>query len=66
VSCFDGDLPPQFLTRYDYELAYGLRAAVSRLRSRFAHGDLVARTVLEELAPYLIFGHAEVFADMHQ
>jgi transcriptional regulator with XRE-family HTH domain len=65
VSWFDGHLPPQFVTRYDYEFVYGLRAAVCRLRSRFAHGDLVAHTVLEELALYLILGHAESYADMH-
>jgi hypothetical protein len=65
ASWFGGGLPPQFLTRYDYEFVYGLRAAVSRLRSRFAHGDLVAHTVLEELALYLVFGNAELFADAH-
>ncbi|MGY3517728.1 helix-turn-helix domain-containing protein [Micromonospora sp. PTRAS2] len=64
ASWLDGELPPQFLPRYDYEFIYGLKAAVSRLRNRFAHGDLVAHTVLEELALYLIFGYAEVLADM--
>jgi hypothetical protein len=64
ASWFDGDLPPQFVPRYDYEFVYGLRAAVSRLRSRFAHGDLVAHTVLEELALYIIFGQADLLADM--
>ncbi|MDG4805591.1 hypothetical protein O7634_02310 [Micromonospora sp. WMMD1120] len=64
ASWFDGELPPQFLPRYDYEFIYELKAAVIRLRRRFAHGDLVAHTVLEELALYLIFGEAELLADM--
>ncbi|MGC4771383.1 helix-turn-helix domain-containing protein [Micromonospora sp. DT44] len=64
ASWFDGELPPQFLPRYDYEFVYELRAAVIRLRRRFAHGDLVAHTVLEELALYLIFEEAELLADM--
>ncbi|MEU4564318.1 hypothetical protein AB0F72_38550 [Actinoplanes sp. NPDC023936] len=64
ASWLDEDLPPQFLPRYDYEFVYGLKAAVVRLRRRFAHGDLVAHTVLEELALYLIFRQAEMLADM--
>jgi hypothetical protein len=51
ASWFDGFLPPQFLPRYD---------SVGRLRSRFTHGDLVAHTVLEELALYIIFEQADV------
>lgn len=64
ASWLDGDLPRQFVPRYDYEFVYGLKAAVDRLRKRFAHGDLVAHTVLEELALYLILGQTELFADM--
>jgi hypothetical protein len=64
MSWLDGLLPPQFVPRYDYEFVYSLRAAVNRLRQRFGHGSLVAHSVLEELALYLIFQHAEVFADM--
>ena len=64
ASWFDGELPPQFVPRYDYEFVYGLKAAVDRLPDRFVYGNLVAHTVLEEIALYLIFGYAEVLADM--
>ncbi|SDT66890.1 helix-turn-helix domain-containing protein [Actinoplanes derwentensis] len=64
AAWLDGDLPPQFLPRYDYEFVYGLKAAVIRLRRRFRGGDLVAHTVLEELALYLIFEQVELLADM--
>jgi transcriptional regulator with XRE-family HTH domain len=64
ASWLDDDLPPQFVPRYDYEFVYGLKASVDKLRQRFAHGDLVAHTVLEELALYVIFGQAELLADM--
>lgn len=63
ASWLDGELPPQFVPRYDYEFVYGLKAAVDRLRQRFPHGDLVAHTVLEELALYLIFGQADLLGD---
>lgn len=59
------DLPPQFLTRYEYEFLYELRACVLLLRGRFSAGHLQAHTVLEELALYLIFGHAELFNDLY-
>jgi transcriptional regulator with XRE-family HTH domain len=65
VSWLDGDLPAQFVPRYDYEFVYELKGAVKRLRRRFAHGELVAHTVLEELALYLVFGQTELLADLH-
>jgi hypothetical protein len=60
----EGELPDQFRTRYDYEFVYQLRTTIHELRTRFSRGDLVAHTVLEELALYLLFGQAEVYADL--
>jgi transcriptional regulator with XRE-family HTH domain len=64
ASWLDGQLPPQFVPRYDYEFTYAFSAAVATLRQRFAKGDLVAHTVLEELALYLIFSQAQLLADL--
>lgn len=63
-SWFVGDLPAQFLPRYDYDFMYSLLAAGHALRKRARHGHLVAYTVLEEIALYLIFGEGEMFAEM--
>ncbi|MEV3964702.1 helix-turn-helix transcriptional regulator [Nocardia sp. NPDC050193] len=65
TSWLDGHLPPQFVPRYDYELVYTLKAAVNTLRARFSAGHLVAHTVLEELALYLILSRAEIFGDLY-
>jgi len=63
-SWLQGSLPAQFVPKYDYELVYGLQAAVSTLRSRFNKGASVAETVLEEIALYLIFQKAEELNDL--
>ncbi|MGF6989738.1 transcriptional regulator with XRE-family HTH domain [Lachnospiraceae bacterium PM6-15] len=54
-SWIDYLMPPQFLTRYDYDLLYALRCTVIRLR-KYAHSGipLKAHSVIEELAFYLI------------
>jgi transcriptional regulator with XRE-family HTH domain len=62
ASWLDGQLPPQFVPRYDYEFIYTLRAAVGTLRERFTAGNLVAHSVLEELALHLILGQADLLA----
>lgn len=59
-------LPPQFLTRYDYDFVYALKAAIGVLRKRFANGSLVVESVIEELAVYLILSQADMFADFNQ
>lgn len=64
ASWLDAELPPQFLPRYDYEFMYGLKAAVEGLRKRFVEGSVVAHSVLEEVALFLIFGQAELLADI--
>ncbi len=47
-------LPAQFLTRYDYDFLYQLRATVIRLKNIASRGQpFLAHSVLEELAIYL-------------
>ena len=54
-SILASDLPPQFLTRYDYEFLYALRSSLLRLKSSAKLGQaLVAHTIMEELVFYLI------------
>lgn len=49
------DLPPQFLTRYDYEFYYALRCTLNKLKSQAQLGGvIIAHSVLEELTLYLI------------
>lgn len=64
MSWLDGSLPPQFVPRYDYDFVYALNAAVYTLRERFVVGQLVAETVIEELALYLILSNADLLSDM--
>lgn len=65
ASWLDGSLPAQFAMNYDYEFMYRLRAVVTRLRDRFNAGNLVAYTVLEEVALYLVFQTAELYEDLY-
>ena len=57
-------LPEQFVTRYDYEFMYQLKTTILQLR-RLAEEDkeIVAHTVIEELAIYLFMQEAEAFMD---
>jgi len=64
ASWLDGDLPLQFVPRYDYEFVHGLIATTDVLRQRFAYGHPSAHSVLEEIALYLIFSKADVFSDL--
>ncbi len=58
VSMLQGDLPQQFLMRYDYEFLYQLKASVKDLRAiaHAAHrtGAFLAHTVMQEMLLYLI------------
>ena len=57
-------LPPQFLTRCDYEFLYALRSAIKRFRRQAgAGGQIIAHSVLEELALYLIAEESEFLVD---
>jgi transcriptional regulator with XRE-family HTH domain len=54
-SWLASDLPPQFLMRYDYEFLYVLRKTIERFRAQASAGSqIIAHSVLEELALYLI------------
>lgn len=55
VSWMEALLPPQFLMRYDYDFLYILHDTINRLRLIASTGNpIVAHSVLEELALYLI------------
>ena len=55
ASFIADDLPPQFLPRYDYEFLYALRCELRRLKTSVKYKTtLVAHSVLEELALYLV------------
>ena len=58
-SWLAGDLPPQFLTRYDYEFMYALVFFIKRLRAQAKNGEcIVAHTVMEEIILSLIESEA--------
>ena len=57
-------LPEQFLMRYDYDFMYQLKIEISRLRRIARRGsDIIAHTVIDELALYLFMQEAEPFLD---
>lgn len=60
VSMMKDKLPPQFLTRYNYEFLYMLRATIKGLQVA-AHtcDDFDAQTVLDEVALYICNKEAE-------
>lgn len=58
-------LPPQFLTRYDYEFVFSLKYALNSLKDSAKNGhQLVAHTVLEEIAIYLIEMEANSYIEL--
>lgn len=61
VSFLADALPPQFLTRYDYEFLYALRCAL-RLWMGIAkyQTPFVARRVIDELALYLVVEESRI------
>lgn len=64
ISMIKEILPPQFLIRYDYEFLYCLKANVLKL-IKIAHNNTVftAKSVMQELALYLIIEEAEFLMD---
>lgn len=60
ISMTSDLLPEQFLTRYDYEFLYCLRAVIKNLINK-AHGGnyFKAKSVMEELALYMIKEESE-------
>jgi hypothetical protein len=55
ISWLASSLPPQFLTRYDYEFLYVFQETIDKFRSQASAGSqIIAHSVIEELALYLI------------
>jgi transcriptional regulator with XRE-family HTH domain len=62
VSWLESDLPPQFLTRYDYDFLYVLRTTITHFRNSARTGNqIIAHSVIEELALYLIMEESRLF-----
>ena len=60
------DLPPQFLTRYDYEFVYALKCSLFLLREKARYGvQMLAHSVIEELIFYLIVEETRYFLEMN-
>ena len=58
------DLPQRFITRYDYDFLYAFKIAVRDLRSAAHSGQsIVAHSVLEEIALYLIAEKSHFLAE---
>lgn len=67
ISWLQDFLPPQFLMRYDYEFLFSLRWTVLRLRrvARAGH-EVVAHSVMEELAIYLMVEESSILMENMQ
>jgi transcriptional regulator with XRE-family HTH domain len=62
IAC---ELPPQFLTRYDYDFMYHMKCVLLTLRRRAKREKtMVAHSVLEELIIYLCSEEAQVFLEI--
>lgn len=65
VSWLSYMLPPQFLMKYDYEFVFALKHALNSLKLSAKSGkQLVAHTVLEEIATYLIETEADSYMEL--
>lgn len=59
-------LPPQFLTRYDYEFAHGLKYLIEKISQKNKLGvKLTAHTVLDEVALTAIHFQATALSDKY-
>lgn len=64
VSWLESDLPPQFLMRYDYDFLYILRSVIVRFRTIASAGNqIIAHSVMEELALYLTMQESRFFME---
>lgn len=64
VSMLAADLPQQFLMEYDYNFLYAFRLTILHLRDTACHGgQVIARSVLEELAIYLFVEEAQIYLE---
>ncbi len=64
ISWLDSLLPSQFLMRYNYDFLYAFHCTVTQLRSiAHAGNEIVAHSVLEELALYLIVEESKLLME---
>ena len=67
ISFLCDDLPPQFLTDYDYDFVYHMKCALQLLRYRAKNStQFLAHSVIEELLIYLSVEEAEFLADLEE
>lgn len=65
TSFISGELPPQFLIRYDYEFLYNMKCVLLKLRRQAKHGmPIIAHSILEELIIYLCNEEAQAFIEI--
>lgn len=65
VSFISGELPPQFLMRYDYDFLYNMKCVLLQLRWSAKHGmPMIAHSVLEELIIYLCNEEAQTLIEV--
>ena len=65
ISWLESDLPPQFLMCYDYDFLYVLLMTIIRFRTLATAGtQIIAHSVMEELALYLIMEEASAFMEI--
>ena len=63
-SWMEGSLPFQFLMQYDYDFLYYLKSTIIHYRNQAAYGiPFIARTVMEELALYLIMEESKLLME---
>lgn len=65
TSFISGELPPQFLMRYDYEFLYNMKCVLLKLRRQAKRGmPIIAHSILEELIIYLCNEEAQAFIEI--
>ena len=64
ASTLEGSLPEQFLMRYDYEFLCCLKFTIKTLKASAHHNiPIVAHTIIQELALYLIVQESEILME---
>lgn len=65
TSFISGELPPQFVTKYDYEFLYHMKCVLLQLRRRAKHGaPMTAHSILDELIIFLCNEEAQAFVEV--
>ncbi len=65
TSFIDGELPPQFIMKYDYDFLYRMKCTLADLRMRAKLGaPIVAHSVMEELTIYLCSEEASALIEL--